>query len=1401
LTDAALTPPAKPARRPRRSVPRRLALGLLIAAVALVIIAAVAAVGVRYGVRTDYGLTTVTRLLDGLSLGRYGTLQISGVKGDLFGDLTIERAAIVDQDGVWIEGRDIAVQYRPRELFARRFHATRIEAALVRGVRRPNPEPPDGKPEKPLPVAVVIDAARLRLETLPALSRERGVFDVNAAINLQRSGPWTGRVNAASLLRPGDGLDAIFRVKDGDRFRVNARAVEARGGAIAGLIGLSPDRPFRLDVNADGASAGGELFLLAQSGDERPAEARGRWSKAGGSATGRVNLAASTLTAPYAAWVGPEASFQVEGRRVRDGVYGVQLNAQAENARIIASGPIETAERRAPEGLRVRAEIDDLSRILPNPDAGATVVDGTVRGDPEDFTFEGRGSVADLTTPQFRLASVAGPVQVSRRRGDLMIEADLTGAGGAGQGLLAALLGRAPTVKLAASQLRDGRFLIRSLQARGAGLSVDASGSRGLLGDLAFRGEATLSNLAQAYPEARGSLAGSWSARQGGGDRPWTFTVDARGERFASGLAEADRLLGTTPRIRAEAIYAASGDVEVTRAALDGAKANVTAEGTLARAGQLAFDLDWRAAGPFQAGPIEIAGGANGTGALRGTLANPRADLVANFDAIDFERIVITPARLALSFVRTPTGGDGRVALTGGSTYGPASASADFSFVTGGVDLRDIALDAAGVRGSGAVALRNGAPSTANLQVAVGPGVLLEAGQASGTVRLTDGPGAARAAVQLTGENLVIRGAAGTPIERIRLTAEGPLTRMPFQLSVAAPNPQPVSFDGSGVFSRTGQETAVTLTGRGEARDIPFSTVEPVAVRFGPAGNRVRARLAVGGGQAFVEGSQVGEVVNALATLDRVEISTFTEDFAGTANARATLQGQGRRLNGTLTAVLDDARSLDAPPELAVDGRVQATLANNRIRLAASATNAAGLRARADVDLPAEASAQPLRLAINRTQPIRGDFSAQGELRSLWDLFFGAERTLSGRLAASGTIAGTLNEPRLRGVANVTDGAFRDAATGLELRRLTLAADLADTAVVVRQLTASDSGRGTITGQGRIGLTRNAASTFRADLNRFQVLDSELGEATASGRIEVERNARGQNAVAGKLTVDRAEIAANPPGAAGVVSIDVVEINVPVRAGQRRRAAAATAAAGTPAPGGPAVALNIDLTAPRGLFVRGRGLDLELSLDATVRGTTAAPVLGGVARVVRGSYEFAGKRFEFDERGSVRLASDPDDIRLDLTAVRDDPALTARVRVTGTAAEPIVALSSTPQLPQDEILSQVLFGRSASQLSALEAAQLASALSSLATGGGFDVIGGLRELAGLDRLSLGGGAGGPTIAGGKYLTEDVYLEIIGGGREGPAAEVEWRVRRNLSIVSRVGGESGTRLSVRYRRNF
>lgn len=291
------------------------------------------------------------------------------------------------------------------------------------------------------------------------------------------------------------------------------------------------------------------------------------------------------------------------------------------------------------------------------------------------------------------------------------------------------------------------------------------------------------------------------------------------------------------------------------------------------------------------------------------------------------------------------------------------------------------------------------------------------------------------------------------------------------------------------------------------------------------------------------------------------------------------------------------------------------------------------------------------------------------------------------------------------------------------------------------------------------------------------------------------RDADGKARLAGALTVDRADFAANTPVPTGVVPMDVVELHRPEKEGVERPAGATASAA-------PVFALDVSLRAARGIFLRGKGLEAELSLDAHVGGFISRPELSGVARVVRGSYDFAGQRFEIDDRGTVRLATTPELIRLDITATRDDPTLIAVVRVRGTAAKPEVTLSSTPVLPQDEVLSRVLFGVSAAQLSPGQSAQLVSSLAALNGGGGFDIIGNLRQFAGLDRLALGGSqASGTTVSGGKYLTDNVYLELTGGGRTGPSAQVEWRVRRDLSIVSMVGAQGDARLSVRFRKDY
>lgn len=1359
---------------------------LIIVSVTLVVIVALALGVVRYGAVTPQGRAFLEARTSGLKLGRIGTLKIEGLSGDIWREFGVRRLTISDEKGVWLEGAELRVAWRPGELWWRRFHAERIEARQVTVSRRPTMGP-KGK-SGVAPVSIDIDAFKLRLVTRPAVSRVEGDFELSGAYEMARLGGQTGRLSAASRLHPGDHLDLVFDLGRDKRLLLTAEAREAKGGALAGSLGLPADRPFQLDAKATGTTTEGAFTVLAQSGEDKPLRAGGAWSAQGGSASGHIDLAASSLTDSYERMFGTAADIDIVGRR--NGAFtDLSLKLRAPNLSLDARGPADLTKRTtAPEGVAVSASVGDLSKITPVPKMGAAKVQGVFRFDATGFSVEGPVEVASLDLLGYRLARVRGPAFVGWSKGELTIRGSGAGEGGTGSGMLAPL-GRAPQAEFEATRLKDGRFLIRRAKVTAPNVVVEAKGERGLLGGLSFDGTARVASLAPIRPGMKGGANIKWSARQPRG-KAWTFDADARGAGFASGLSELDRLLGAAPRLTAKAAWDA-GKLSVADAQLNGAAARANAAGVMNPGGDLAFKLDWSAEGPFGAGPVEVSGKASGTGAITGTVSAPRADLAAAFDSIDLPRLPLKDAKLAITFAKRADGGDGTASLQGGSQYGPARAKTAFRFAPGGLELSELDVDAGGLKAQGAASLRNGRPATADLAVDVRPGAFLAQGAVRGAVKLVDAAGGPTATLDLVAQDVA---SGAWKLRTATIKAAGPMSRLP--LTVDARGEAPAgrwNLAGAGTLAQQGEEYVLALDAKGRMARTDISTREAAQVRFGGARTFGRMRLNLGDGRADLDLDLGAGLANLRADLSGVSLTALNPDLTGRIDARVALRGQGEALDGDFSANVSGARERGARANQSMDATVSGQLRDRTMTIKANGSNAQGLKAEADLTLPTETSAKPFRLAIDRRRAVQGRFLAQGEIKPLWDLLIGPERGLSGRIDAEGSLAGTLADPRLLGRASLSGGRFEDGQTGLRLQDVGVAVTLADNAIDVSRVQAGDGRGGTVSGAGRISLARNGVGNFRLDMKNFQVIDNELARASATGQASINRAADGKVQLTGALTIDRADVSAQSKTPAGVVSMDVIERNRPQDLVQGVEVRPRKANSG--------MALDVTLKAPRRIFVKGRGLDVELSLDAHVGGTTASPVLDGVARMVRGEYDFAGKRFEFDDDGVVRLATQLDRIRLDLSATREDEALTAIVKVSGTAAKPEITLTSRPELPQDEVLSQVLFGASAAQLSPIEAAQLASALASLAGGGGFDVIGNLRSFARLDRLAFAESATGVTVSGGKYVTDDVYVEIIGGGREGPAAQVEWRIRRALSLVSRLGGEGDARLSVKWRKDY
>ena len=234
--------------------------------------------------------------------------------------------------------------------------------------------------------------------------------------------------------------------------------------------------------------------------------------------------------------------------------------------------------------------------------------------------------------------------------------------------------------------------------------------------------------------------------------------------------------------------------------------------------------------------------------------------------------------------------------------------------------------------------------------------------------------------------------------------------------------------------------------------------------------------------------------------------------------------------------------------------------------------------------------------------------------------------------------------------------------------------------------------------------------------------------------------------------------------------------------------------------------LDIRLNANNRVFVSGMGLESEWRAELAVQGTTATPALVGNIDLIRGTLGLAGRRFRVDQGHIAFLGSRPPNPQIDLAATAEIEDVNVTINVSGRANNPQIAFTSSPSLPQDEVMARILFGSSVTQISALQAVQLAASLNSLRGGsGGLNPLGQLRSATGIDRLRLieadSATGRGTAVAAGMYLSDDIYVEIITDAKGFTATQLEISLSRSLSLLSQFSTNASNNASIRYHKDY
>lgn len=1326
-------------------------------------------------------------------------IRVGRIDGSIYGKSVLRNVRLYDPQGLFLDASRVELDWSPVAWLRNRLDIDRLAIPLATLHRVPKLNPSDER-QAILP-GFDIRIGSLRVDTLriePAVSGQRRTGRLAGTADI-RDGRAVIRLDGGTS--GGDRIAFNLDAEpDGDRFDLESRISTPVGGTIGALAGIA--RPFDLAVTGDGSWTRWRGTLAAATRGSRVAELvlinrAGRFGLDGRVLTGRIT------TGRVAALTGPvlkvRGDARLENRRI-DGT----LNLASPALGIEAGGVVDLA-RNAFDPVDISVRLLRPQALLASMRGRDIALKARLAGrfSRASFDYLLTAPIAAFGTTGFENVRASGrgrlsaapvtvPVRLTARR--------VTGVGDVAGGILGNLLVEGPLLVTATTLTGEGlRFRSDKLSGRIA-LFVDLRTGRydvGLAGQLnryliPGLGIVDVKTDLKVVPGPGGQ-----GTRIAGRGQAWVRRLD---NAFLAGLT------GGLPYIEASLERGTDGILRFGTARLTSPALRLTGSGYRRVDGSFYFTGRGvqRTYGPITALVLD------------GNIARPRVDLSLarpnDTAGLRNVRLRLVPAGNGFAWTAQgqslagPFTGNGRIDLPPGqpATIGIASLTA--SGITARGSLRslaggfagDIALSGGGMNGTLALSPVNGMQQIAarlrarDLRLEGPPVLTARRARFEGTILLDprglsvdgtlNGAGISRNGLTLArvAANLRLRGGAG----EIRAALAGERGRSFDLQTTASFSPDRVQIDGSGTIDRRPVRLgapAVLL------RDAGGWRLQPAALEFG--GGRMRLAGLFADSATSIDASlsqmplAIADIVAPGLGLGGVANGTlsFRQADGGDPAGRVDLRVRGLTRSGLV---------LSSKP---VDAGLSGSLNGEALAIRAVAVSGGQTIGRAQVRITMGSGADLAERLM--TGPMFAQLRYNGAADTLWRLTGVETFDVSGPVAIGADISGTARNPLIRGSIQTANARLESPITGTVLTGIRARGRFSGPRLLMDSFSAQAGPDGQVTGGGSFDFTagRNFGITLDLEATRARLLARDDLAATVTGPLKIATDGQGGGLISGDLRMDRGSFTLGRAQAIAAVPIlPVTEIN--------------DATPGPPR--GPAASpwrLAIKARASNQLAVTGLGLDSEWSADLDIRGTATEPRILGRADLVRGGYEFAGKRFDL-ERGVIRFQGEsPPDPVLDIVAEGEANAVSATIRVTGTGQRPVIAFSSVPALPEDELLSRILFGTSITNLSAPEAVQLAASIAALRGGSGLNPINALRNAIGLDRLRIlpGDNVTGQktSIAAGKYLTRRIYAEIITDGQGYSATRAEFQITRWLSILATISTIGQQSAAVRISRDY
>jgi translocation and assembly module TamB len=1324
--------------------------------------------------------------------------KVGRIDGSIYGQVHIRDLRVSDSGGVFFESGDVALDWSPFAYASNRLDIASLIAPAATLHRLPNLKP-TGKKGPILP-SFDIRIGKLEITRLTIGDKVSGK-------------PRTGSVTGRADIRDGRAMIALDARAAGDRlaFRLDAEpdrnkfdigaALNAPSGGVFGAI-IGTQRPVKIRLGGDGSWTDWHGSLTGDASGARIASLDLTARKGRYDLDGRIVpslVAHGKLMSLSAPSVRVKGNAMLVNRRL-----DTHLALGSPSLALSANGIVDLANS-AFDGMRIDMRLLRPAALFPNM-TGQNVklkmlLDGTFATATFDYLLTADRAAFDTTgfetvraTGRGRLSPtpVIVPLKLTARR--------VTGVGDVAGGILGNISVQG-LLRVTSKIISGDGLILKSDKLNGkVSLLVDLATGKydiGLAGQLGRYlipglGIVDVKSELKIVPGANGR-----GTRVIGRGQAWVRRFD---NNFLAGLA------GGLPYIDTGLERDVDGLVHFINLKLTAPALRLTGNGYRRKDGSFHFE---GSGVQRQYGPLKMI--------LDGRIDRPTLDLqlARPMDSLGLRdvRAHLDPTAEGFQWQAAggsligPFAGNGAILLPSGRQaviqFGQIVASGlvakgQLRPVSGSLDGQ-LALSGSGISGTLAFAPQGGvqrieAHLTARDATLNGPPLIAARRGQVDAVLLLD-PKGTDVDATIQGQGLRYGG-----IGLARLAANVHLLDGVGEVKASLAGSRGRAFDIQTVTQVAPNRLAVALQGTIDGKPIKLDA-PGIVMRDGSGWALAPTALSFAGGSAKVGGrfGDSGIAVDAdvvrmpLTVLDILYprlalggIASGHVNFAQTATGAAPTGRADLRIRGlTRSGLVLSSRPIDVGVIAALDARGAVMRA-----VAASGGTTIG-QAQARI-APLPTSGTLIERLTNA--PLFAQLRYNGPADTLWRLTGIESFDISGPIAVGADVGGRLGDPQIRGSIKTENLRLESPLSGTVLTGMKASGVFGGSKLVIQSFSAT-AGKGTLTGRATFDLS--AANGFGIDIvgnaQQADIIRRDDISATVTGPLSIKSDG-GSGSIAGTLELNHSSFRLGQASAAAAIPrLNVKELNRP---------ASDLAVQSPPI----SWSLAVKAKAANRLSVTGLGLDSEWRANLDIGGTLDEPRILGRADLLRGGYEFAGKRFDLD-KGTIRFTgTTPIDPVIDIEATSNAQSLNATVRVTGTGQKPDITFTSIPALPQDELLSRLLFGTSITNLSAPEALQLAAAVASLRNSGGWlNPINALRQAIGLDRLRIlpaDATTGSKTaLAAGKYITRRTYVEVISDGQGYSASRVEFQITRWLSLLSSISTIGRTSAAVRVSKDY